>query len=227
MGDVSRHAQRHRARVDLKTEVTAIFRESRGPADFAAGLEAHGYKLCTGNRRGLCILDQAGEIHSLARRLDGVNTKQLNAFMEGFDRATLPTVEQAKERYQERKLAALETDRATVAQEIAREEALAKAAIEKAAPEEPQRGTSAYAKATADTLAGRQQSPAPEPVKPEGGTAAHIWEATHQSDSAPAFVAALAERGLQFARVHDDDRRPAQGSDGRARRTRPAEQHEG
>lgn len=29
-----------------------------------------------------------------------------------------------------------------------------------------------------------------------------------ESDNAPAFVAALAERGLQFARVHDDDERP-------------------
>jgi Relaxase/Mobilisation nuclease domain len=184
---------------DVKAEVTAIFRESEGPADFAAGLEAHGYRLCIGDRRGFVILDSVGDVHSLAKRLDGVNTKQLNAFMEGYDRATLPSVDQAKARYQERKLSTLEADSATVAQEIEREEAYHRAAIEKEKAE-PARGT----------LAGGQPAKAPDPEKPEGlqGTAAKIWEAIHASDNAPSFVSALAERGLEFSRVHEDDRRP-------------------
>ena len=192
--------------VDVKAEVTAIFRESDGPAAFVAGLEAHGYQLCIGDRRGFVILDLAGDTHSLARRLDGVNTKQLNAFMEGFDRATLPSVDQAKAQYQERNLSALEAQRATAAQEIEREEALAKATTAKAAPEKSERGTLAR---------GERQQEKAQPEKPENlqGTAAKIWEAVHTSNNAPAFVAALAEYGLEFARVHDDDKRPQKEAD--------------
>jgi hypothetical protein len=103
---------------DLKAEVTAIFRESHNAADFMAGLEAHGYQLCQGDRRGFVILDDAGHTHSLARRIDGITTKQLNAFMDGIDRAALPSVSQAREQHQERKIAGLEADRATVQRAI-------------------------------------------------------------------------------------------------------------
>ena len=34
----------------------------------------------------------------MRRRLDGVKAKELKAFMEGYDRAALPNVEQGKEK---------------------------------------------------------------------------------------------------------------------------------
>ena len=49
-------------------------------------------------------------------------------------------------------------------------------------------------------LAGRPEKPSR--LK---GTAAQIWDAM-RSDSAPAFIAALQKRGLEFARVHEADR---------------------
>ena len=116
---------------DIKAEVTAIFRESENGAEFAAGLEAARLSARQGDRRGSLILDSAGKEHSLARRIDGINTKELNAFMQGVDREALPTVEQARAQYQEKKIAGLEADRDTVRHEIEWEEALAKAAIEK------------------------------------------------------------------------------------------------
>lgn len=88
--------------VAVKAQVTAIFRESENAAEFVEGLEYCGYRLCSGNRRDLVILDQAGEAHSLARRLEGVNTKELKAFMEGYDRASLPTVTQATQQLRDR-----------------------------------------------------------------------------------------------------------------------------
>lgn len=115
---------------DIAAEVTELFQQSdNGPA-FKAALEEHGYELVTG-QRGLLILDCTGKEHSLARRIEGVNTKELNAFMRDIDRQALPTVEQAKAAQQERKITALEADRATVKQEIEWEEALANSAIEK------------------------------------------------------------------------------------------------
>ena len=65
---------------DVTAEVTELFKQSQNGREFQAALEQHGYQLTTGNR-GLLILDSAGKEHSLARRIDGVNTKELNAFM--------------------------------------------------------------------------------------------------------------------------------------------------
>jgi hypothetical protein len=116
---------------DVEAEVTELFQQSDSGKAFQAALEQHGYMLVQGDRRGFVILDSAGKDHSLARRIDGVNTKELNAFMRDVDRQALPTVEAGKALYQERRVAGLEADRATVSHEINWEESLARAAIEK------------------------------------------------------------------------------------------------
>jgi len=115
---------------EITAEVTELYRQSEtGPA-FKAALESQGYQLVTG-KRGLLILDSAGNEHSLARRIDGINTKELNAFMRDVDRQALLTLDQAKAQFQERKIAGLEADRATVAHEIEWEETLARVGREK------------------------------------------------------------------------------------------------
>jgi hypothetical protein len=115
---------------DIKAEVTKIFRESENAADFVSGLRLHGYQLAQGDRRDYCILDSAGEVHSLARRIDGVNAKELRAYMQDLRREDFPTVEQAKARHSERMIDERQADLASVQREIAWEEALAKAAID-------------------------------------------------------------------------------------------------
>lgn len=115
---------------EVTAEVTRIFRESENAADFVNGLRQHGYELAQGSR-AFCIIDPAGDVHSLARRIDGINTKELREFMRDIDREALPTVDQAKAKVQERNLAERRADLATVQHEIAWEEALAKAAIQK------------------------------------------------------------------------------------------------
>lgn len=84
----------------LAAEVKELHRQSENGQQFKAALEQHGYELVTG-KRGLLILDLAGDEHSLARRC-GITIKALDAFMRDVDRASLPTVEQAKEQYRER-----------------------------------------------------------------------------------------------------------------------------
>jgi hypothetical protein len=73
---------------DLTAEVTELFQHSQNGREFQAALELHGYPLVTG-RRGLLILDSAGKEHSLVKRIEGVNTAELNAFMRDVDRAAL------------------------------------------------------------------------------------------------------------------------------------------
>ena len=164
----------------IEAEVTGLFRQSETGKAFQAALESNGYQLATGER-GLLILDSAGKEHSLARRIDGINTKELNAFMRDVDRQFLPTLEQAKEQYLERKISGLEADRATVRQEIDWEEALAKAAVEKEKLErryvEPVERTTHQGgrekdnslKAERDTSAGRpQREKNPRPIERPG-----------------------------------------------------------
>jgi hypothetical protein len=173
---------------DVQAEVTALLQQSENGQEFKVALERHGYELATGNR-GLLILDGAGKEHSLARRC-GLKAAKLNAFMRDVDREVLPTVEEAKVAWQERKIAQLEADRATVAHEIAWEEKLTRAAIEKENIERQFVEPDHFA-----------QNGAPEVV----GTATHIREARQRSDNARAFASALAERGIGLAQATKAD----------------------
>ncbi len=81
---------------DVKVQVTAAFRSSDNADAFKAALESHGYILAQGDRRDFVIVDRAGGIHSLARRIDGVNAAGLREFMSGMPREALPNIEEAR-----------------------------------------------------------------------------------------------------------------------------------
>ena len=80
----------------VRAEVTAAFRASDGPESFKAALEEKGYTLARGDRRDFVILDRAGGIHSLARRIEGVKAAELRAFMAPLDRDRFPAAEAAQ-----------------------------------------------------------------------------------------------------------------------------------
>lgn len=86
----------------IKAELTTLWNASPNGKVFVEALERYGYILAKGDRRDFCIIDRAGDEHSLARRLDGVTAKQLKASLSFVDRDNLPTVEQAKELYAQR-----------------------------------------------------------------------------------------------------------------------------
>ena len=195
---------------DIAAEVTELFHQSDSGKALQAALELHGYQLLKGDRRGFVILDSAGKDHSLARRIDGVNAKELNAFMRDVDREGLPTVEQGKAQFQERKIAGLEADRATVAREIEWEEALAKAAIAKETVERK----FAEPKPQERTTRGQQEkekggTAQPEPTKPVapelGRTAGEIRLAYSLTSTGQEFANALEDRGLILAKVTEAD----------------------
>ena len=80
----------------VKADVTAAFRASDGPEAFKTALEHAGYLLAKGDKRDFVVLDQAGGVHSLARRLDGMKAAELREYMAPIDRESLPDIEQAK-----------------------------------------------------------------------------------------------------------------------------------
>ncbi len=81
---------------DVKRDVIEAFRAADGPEAFRAALEDRGYLLATGDRRDFVIVDRAGGIHSLARRIDGMKAADLREFMAGIDCDRLLNIEQAK-----------------------------------------------------------------------------------------------------------------------------------
>ncbi|MGO8868136.1 MAG: relaxase/mobilization nuclease domain-containing protein [Alphaproteobacteria bacterium] len=112
---------------DVKLEVTAAFRVSDGPEAFRAALEERGYVLAKGDRRDFVIVDHAGGVHSLARRIDGMKAAELREFMAPLGRDSLPTIEQAKEAQLDR------VQSVPSAHDLEKwEDALAESAIEKA-----------------------------------------------------------------------------------------------
>lgn len=87
-------AQDGRDPKEVKAEVTALFKQSDSGGAFIAALEDSGYTLCQGDR-GYCIIDQAGDSHSLVRRLEGVKTAELRQYLSAIPLADLPTVAEA------------------------------------------------------------------------------------------------------------------------------------
>jgi hypothetical protein len=86
---------------DVKNDVTEAFRTSDGPEAFRTALENKDYILAKGDKRDFVIVDRAGGIHSLARRIDGMKAAELREFMKPLDRESLPNIEQAREQMDE------------------------------------------------------------------------------------------------------------------------------
>lgn len=83
----------------MKEQVTDIYRRSDNGQAFAKGLEEEGYRLLKGDRRDFCIMDKAGHVHSLARRIEGVKVAELREFMKDVDREMLPSIAQARKEF--------------------------------------------------------------------------------------------------------------------------------
>jgi hypothetical protein len=77
-------------------EITACWRKTGNGAAFVEALKAKGYVLARGDRRAYVVIDLSGEVHSLARRIEGVRTKELKERLSEFSLEKLPDVETAK-----------------------------------------------------------------------------------------------------------------------------------
>jgi hypothetical protein len=74
---------------ELKQVFQSAWAQSDGLKSFRSALEAHGYYLAAGDRRGFVAVDLRGEVFSVSR-MCGVNTKALSAKLGSPDR--LPSV---------------------------------------------------------------------------------------------------------------------------------------
>ncbi len=81
---------------EAKAEITAIWEKTDTGKAFAAALEDHNWILARGDKRDFVVLDHAGEVHSLARRIEGAKAKDVRERMADVDLAKLPSVEEAR-----------------------------------------------------------------------------------------------------------------------------------
>jgi hypothetical protein len=80
----------------MKAELTALWNRADSGQAFAAALAERGYVLAKGDRRDFCIVDAAGDEHSLARRIDGVKAAAIRLRMADIDREALPSVSEGR-----------------------------------------------------------------------------------------------------------------------------------
>jgi hypothetical protein len=76
----------------VKAEITEAFKSSDSAQAFQSALEDRGYILAKGDRRDFVVVDRAGGIHSLARRIDGVKAAELREFMLGMSAGEVPAL---------------------------------------------------------------------------------------------------------------------------------------
>lgn len=85
-------------KVERMADITACWKESNSGHAFVQALEAKGYYLAQGDRRAYVVVDLNGEVHSLARQIEGVKTKELKERLSGYKLEKLPDVEAAQAR---------------------------------------------------------------------------------------------------------------------------------
>jgi len=111
--EASRADHQQAARTELtveqrKEQVTALRAAADNAQAFKAALEDAGYVLAKGDKRGLVIVDEQGEIYSLSKQVTDIKGKEFKAFMEPIDTAKLPSVDEAKAEQERRKLATVQ-----------------------------------------------------------------------------------------------------------------------
>jgi hypothetical protein len=81
---------------ERRAAITAAWHAADSAESFINSLEEQGYLLAKGDSRAFVVADIAGDVHSLARQIEGVKTKDVNKKLAGIDLARLPSVEKAK-----------------------------------------------------------------------------------------------------------------------------------
>jgi hypothetical protein len=84
------------SREERRRLITDCYRNSDSAEAFANALEAAGVMLARGDKRVFVVVDMAGDVHSLARQIDGAKTKDVKKKLEGLTLSLLPPVEKAK-----------------------------------------------------------------------------------------------------------------------------------
>lgn len=84
------------SREERRALITQCYRMTDSAQSFQNALEAAGFMLARGDKRVFVVVDTAGDVHSLARQIDGAKTKDVKKKLEGLTLSLLPPVERAR-----------------------------------------------------------------------------------------------------------------------------------
>jgi hypothetical protein len=88
-----------------RAEITDAYRRSDSAEAFRAALKEKGYVLAQGEKRVFVVIDRFGKVHSLARQIDGVRTRELKQKLAPIE-AQLGAVNDTKSAVAQREAAA-------------------------------------------------------------------------------------------------------------------------
>lgn len=84
------------SREERRALITQCYRLADSAQAFMNSLEAAGFMLARGDKRCYVVVDMAGDVHALARQIDGAKTKDVKKKLEGVTLSLLPPVEKAR-----------------------------------------------------------------------------------------------------------------------------------
>ncbi len=80
----------------IREAIRACWDSADNGRSFMAALAAHGLVLARGERRDFVIVDHAGGLHALSKRITGATAAEIRTRLADLDPAALPTVGQAE-----------------------------------------------------------------------------------------------------------------------------------
>ncbi len=83
-------------------EITEAWKQSDTGKAFVTAIDQRGYTLARGDRGAYVVLDAFGEVHKLARQIDGAKTKDLKNRLQDFPLESLPDVATVQEAIRKR-----------------------------------------------------------------------------------------------------------------------------
>ncbi len=81
---------------EAKEWITGLWRATDSGKAFKAAIEGQGWALARGDRRDFVLIDRTGQVHSLARRVEGATAADIRSRMTDVDRDSLPGVTAAQ-----------------------------------------------------------------------------------------------------------------------------------
>jgi hypothetical protein len=193
---------------EVRHSIRECFDLSDNGQAFAAALAHHGFTLSAGARRDFIVIDPEGGLHALGKRILGISAAQIRERLVDLDRERLPAVEEARAQKRAQKRIREKDAPAPIRdadrEEIAWQDALAKAAIEKEKIERR------FVEPAADKEmpGGREKKEGNEVRRPPNnvkGIAAQIWSAYNNSPNAKGFAAELDQHNILLAAVTKDE----------------------
>lgn len=81
---------------EARRHITDLWNRTETGQEFVTALQNSGWLLARGDRRDHVLLDPVGNVHSLARRVEGCRTADIRARLSDIDASTLPSVAEGR-----------------------------------------------------------------------------------------------------------------------------------